>query len=595
MLKKIVTLSVLLLVIVGVTFAQTSSVKVHNKVVLTQDNENKYTGGTDYNYTPKFFNPTVGDTLGTTTYDYFTNSMLRKQVVTYQGQPYFANMFRPYGGSANRQVVFTYLNASNAYTQVSVFGGAAGSGFPDIDVSLTGDLAGTVALVGHTPDRLAIWDPTGAQFSISQFSPGLDPSLRWSGPNIFLASSGNATAGRDQFQFFKTEDLGLTFVNWDSISARSFMWAVNGTTEMGIAKSPNEQYLVYFGANSAGDNMHVYNGVPEDSADNVFAVISSDAGTTWTDKRVEADGVIGLVQGYPDFAPLIENFGQIDMAITNTGVLHVVANGYGLTFTPAHDSSNGYKFPIIYWNSVSNKWTSLTLPALDENQAIADLYPGNGIGFGYPSISISEDGQVIYVQFSGPQFTNNQLDTIGGFYKHDTYHCWSLDGGATWSPATVLAGDKNIDEIFANVAQYLTDDGANYTAHSVYLADAHTGVFVFGEGVSGDEPIIYKTVTVPKPTGVNDNITVNNFELQQNYPNPFNPSTLIKFSIAERSNVTLKVFDMLGREVATLLNGVQEAGSHQVTFDASKLSTGMYIYTINAGNFSESKKMMLLK
>ena len=92
-----------------------------------------------------------------------------------------------------------------------------------------------------------------------------------------------------------------------------------------------------------------------------------------------------------------------------------------------------------------------------------------------------------------------------------------------------------------------------------------------------------------------DEIIVNNFNLEQNYPNPFNPSTTINYSLAERSAVTLKVYDVLGNEVTTLVNTTQEAGKHNVTFDAAKLASGLYIYTLNTGNFTSSKKMMLLK
>jgi len=85
------------------------------------------------------------------------------------------------------------------------------------------------------------------------------------------------------------------------------------------------------------------------------------------------------------------------------------------------------------------------------------------------------------------------------------------------------------------------------------------------------------------------------FALEQNYPNPFNPATTIKFSIPEVSKVTLKIYDILGREVSTLVNEVRNAGNHEVNFDASNLASGMYIYSIKAGDYTASKKMMLLK
>lgn len=85
------------------------------------------------------------------------------------------------------------------------------------------------------------------------------------------------------------------------------------------------------------------------------------------------------------------------------------------------------------------------------------------------------------------------------------------------------------------------------------------------------------------------------YNLAQNYPNPFNPSTKIKFSIPEAGIVTLKVFNLLGEEVATLLNAEKTAGNYEATFDASNLSSGIYFYKLEAQNFTSTKKMLLLK
>ncbi|MEP0861689.1 MAG: T9SS type A sorting domain-containing protein [Ignavibacterium sp.] len=83
--------------------------------------------------------------------------------------------------------------------------------------------------------------------------------------------------------------------------------------------------------------------------------------------------------------------------------------------------------------------------------------------------------------------------------------------------------------------------------------------------------------------------------LEQNYPNPFNPSTKISFSIPNSSFVTLKVYDVLGNEVAILINEYRSAGTYEVEFNASKLSSGLYTYTLIAGSFSSSRKMMVIK
>ena len=83
--------------------------------------------------------------------------------------------------------------------------------------------------------------------------------------------------------------------------------------------------------------------------------------------------------------------------------------------------------------------------------------------------------------------------------------------------------------------------------------------------------------------------------LNQNYPNPFNPATRITFSIGQPSNVKLTVYNVLGQKVATLVDRYMSAGEESVVFDASKLSSGLYIYRLDAGNFTSIKKMMLLK
>ncbi|AFN75321.1 xylanase [Melioribacter roseus P3M-2] len=85
------------------------------------------------------------------------------------------------------------------------------------------------------------------------------------------------------------------------------------------------------------------------------------------------------------------------------------------------------------------------------------------------------------------------------------------------------------------------------------------------------------------------------FYLSNNYPNPFNPSTRINYSLSKSVNVSLKVYDVLGREVRTLVQGAQNPGSYTVIFDASDLSSGIYFYRLEAGNFSETKQMLLMK
>jgi len=104
------------------------------------------------------------------------------------------------------------------------------------------------------------------------------------------------------------------------------------------------------------------------------------------------------------------------------------------------------------------------------------------------------------------------------------------------------------------------------------------------------------TWTLPKQTAQLQNGTnLDAFELQQNYPNPFNPSTVIKFSVPKDEFVSLKVYNILGSEVGTLINQEVPQGNHEVHFDATGLSSGVYIYTLSSASFNKSYKMILSK
>jgi tetratricopeptide (TPR) repeat protein len=108
------------------------------------------------------------------------------------------------------------------------------------------------------------------------------------------------------------------------------------------------------------------------------------------------------------------------------------------------------------------------------------------------------------------------------------------------------------------------------------------------------------TALTAGPTGMNKAVAgqgqanpPTEFALEQNYPNPFNPTTTLRFAIPQNEHVTLKVYDLLGREVATLESGFKSAGAYQTLFDASALSSGVYIYRLTAGSFTALRKIVV--
>ena len=145
----------------------------------------------------------------------------------------------------------------------------------------------------------------------------------------------------------------------------------------------------------------------------------------------------------------------------------------------------------------------------------------------------------------------------------------------------LAAGNKIVFFSFDPLALDTSPEGANYYWLGLDPTSPQIQVLNWFGVESGVEKLV-------------DNNPVK-YQLSQNYPNPFNPTTTISFSIPQRSNVTLKVYDMLGREVMNLVSGMKDKGTYEVGFDASNLASGLYIYSISAGSFSASRKMMLLK
>ncbi len=131
-----------------------------------------------------------------------------------------------------------------------------------------------------------------------------------------------------------------------------------------------------------------------------------------------------------------------------------------------------------------------------------------------------------------------------------------------------------------------------FAGQNIYIAwrEIVTDNLTYGAAISLD--LVSFTGNI---IGIKNNEMPVKYELSQNYPNPFNPSTTINYSIKQSGLVTLKVYDVLGKEVETLVNEVKSSGSYNVNFDGTNLSNGVYFYKIEVGDFAAIKKMILLK
>ncbi len=215
------------------------------------------------------------------------------------------------------------------------------------------------------------------------------------------------------------------------------------------------------------------------------------------------------------------------------------------------------------------------------------------------------NGQVILGDIDNDNSTeliaddNTQVSGIGKYlaYNHDgtplagwpistagtTFFCTPCLGDFNWNGILDIEG-CGVESSPSYVNVYAWNTGINYNPSKIYIPmwqfnARHNGVY-------GDLPVGVNTQ--------NNNIPAA-FGLYQNYPNPFNPSTVICFDLPQRTFIKLSVYDILGRVIAVLMNGEMNAGSHSITFREEGLSSGMYFYKLEAGGFSEVKKMMLVK
>jgi photosystem II stability/assembly factor-like uncharacterized protein len=206
-------------------------------------------------------------------------------------------------------------------------------------------------------------------------------------------------------------------------------------------------------------------------------------------------------------------------------------------------------------------------------------------------------------------FSDNQHGIAAGV---GTTILYTSDGGNNWESSPV--SNYRWQSVHLNQSgkawavgrngtiAYSTDWGNTWTTQASGVASELREVIFINDnegwivgGSTGYPGVILHTTTGGLVTDVNENNILTQFELHQNYPNPFNPSTTIRWQQPETGLVTLKINDVLGREVTTLVNEELTAGTHETVFDASGISSGVYFYQIKAEGFIETKKMILIK
>jgi photosystem II stability/assembly factor-like uncharacterized protein len=428
---------------------------------------------------------------------------------------------------------------------------------------------------------------------------GTNPSISVIDPNLMFIGGGPSGVPA----VFKSTNGGVTFtpVGVSGITLEFYaIWAVDANIiyagDGGAAGGAGGNAKVWKTTNggtnwtnilTTGGTAGFINGIIFSRTKPNFGFIQSDpptgaSGTYWIQKTND-NGANWILQSPPSVGTswssgqnslfiidsLFYGFGAAYMAATTNNPKSVITSNGGATWYNAPLTGAPYASNIAFPSTVVFNTNKINGIAGSSNigNTVARTTNGGVSWFSQtiPSTLTGASMQAKYVPNSNTVFIVVSTTTAAQSFK-------STDNGATWTTLTWPAGVFNC-----------THMELVYSAGSAYVYAA-----------CGDGSVCKLVQTV---TGVNEPQTSvpDNYRLEQNFPNPFNPTTTINYSIPKASFVTLKVYDALGSEVMTVVNEEQSAKNYSYNLDFSRMASGVYYYTINAGGFTATKKLTLVK
>jgi len=323
-----------------------------------------------------------------------------------------------------------------------------------------------------------------------------------------------------------------------------------------------------------------------------FIYKTTNGGTTWTVCFTQAGGFIDVIK----MQSLLSGY-AIGDPVGGTWVILSTVDG-GLNWTQLATAP-----PQVAGETGFNNSAQVSLPNIWYGTSTGKVYHTSNAGVTWTGVLTPGN--------SASGVTGVRFNLVNTGFSTGAVLDESTDGGASYNTATA-PGTGTISGIAGNVDSsyfytrgagiyYSNNNGVTFT--SAYTAPTGTythldlalsGLCVKGWAVSNNGAI---TKIDGNPTGI---IPISGevpaaFSLSQNYPNPFNPSTNFNFALPKSTFVSIKIYDVIGREVAVLSNDVRPAGTYKVEFDASNLPSGIYFYSLQTSEFTNTKKMMLVK
>lgn len=335
--------------------------------------------------------------------------------------------------------------------------------------------------------------------------------------------------------------------------SQTYEWA-----EVGYTSRQSHDYIFFI---DSADQLNTYDWSHK------INYISKDEGKTW-------DSIYSAVQrkiiGYTIyFADSIGRSNRVDVVFSNTGGRQYFDTDSSRWWYVMKDSLITLSMPWVSYSNGSTIFLSTGLLFSSNDSGVHwkphDLF--NKYTFSFYELFVND---TLWFYFRNQDVTSTLIDKFnsvlvsssryGIFYSTDNGNYWTKQNNGLTDTTVLVLRKNSKEELFA-----LTMSGK-----------------------------IFKGTA--KPSSVNrKNITSSTFSLDQNYPNPFNPTTTIEFTLLNQNSTSLKVYNSLGQEIATLIDERLTSGAYSVTFQAEHLPSGMYFYVLRSGNFAQTKKMILMK
>lgn len=403
----------------------------------------------------------------------------------------------------------------------------------------------------------------------------------------------------------KSDHLGGAVITWESDNSNiiaqrinsdgSLLWGVNGLT---VVNDDAVQTIPDLICDEVGNSIITWLDHRNSSPDVYIQKIGPDGTFQWlangiqltdvngyqTNPVLTSNGANGAIVTWVDYRNGIspDIYAQ---KISSTGITEWEQNGvevcvYDTIQTNPLITSN-QDGVYICWNDYRNGYSDLFIQKLDMNGN--KLWANNGVTA--TSNSGNKEFQSMIINSNG-NLVVTWTDSRNGTLNQDIYaQALNVNGGLLWDQQGIPVCTANNSQVKSKVIESLNGSSIIvwYDGRSIQNFD------IYAQKVLSDG-------TLGNPTNVeNDKIDLIKYELHQNFPNPFNPSTKISWQAPISSHQTLKVYDVLGKEVTALVDEYLPAGSYEVEFNANQLSSGVYFYSLKVSSFVETKKLIVIK